>query len=139
MIAGLVFIVIGIAAWVLAAKLSAGTLMMIGSGFLPKGLAVLLVIFGGVILVGGLRREAEKIEFGPLRPAFVVTLCIAVFTLGLERIGLVPTVFLVVGLSALAGQKVRPLTLALVAAGLAALCVVVFIWGAKLPIKAGPF
>jgi hypothetical protein len=142
-LAGLVFMVIAAAAYYLTSDLSHGTALMIGSGVMPHLVCALLFLFGAAVFIGGLKKarngEGATVEITSLRPLFVVVLCIAVFAGTLEWIGLVPAVLLVVALSPLAGHKVRPLLLALVGIGLAALCVAIFIWGAKLPISAGPF
>ena len=133
-LAGILFMVLGGCAF-----LSLGNALMIGSGFMPQAVSVLLILFGAGITIGGLRHPSHHVEIGSLRPLLTVTLCIAVFAFTLERFGLIVAILLVVALSPLAGSKPRPLRLAAVGIALTALCTVIFVWGAKLPINAGPF
>lgn len=138
-LAGIVFMIIGAGAWALTRDLSIGSMLMIGSGFMPQAVSGLLFLFGLGIAWTGARKATEKVEVGSLRPLATVTLCIAAFALTLERFGLVVAILLVVALSPLAGSKPRALSLLLVGVALAALCIGIFVYGAKLPINAGPF
>ena len=138
-LAGIAFMVIGAGGWSLTRDLSLGTVLMIGSGFMPQAVSSLLFLFGVVIAFGGVRNASQKVEIGSLRPLLTVTLCIAVFALTLERFGLIVSVLLVVALSPLAGSKPKPMILVIVGLMLAALCTGIFVYGAKLPINAGPF
>lgn len=138
-LAGILFMVLGGCAFLLTRNLSLGNALMIGSGFMPQAVSVLLILFGAGITIGGLRHPSHHVEIGSLRPLLTVTLCIAVFAFTLERFGLIVAILLVVALSPLAGSKPRPLRLAAVGIALTALCTVIFVWGAKLPINAGPF
>lgn len=138
-LAGILFVAIGVTAFALTRHLSLGNMLMIGSGFMPQAVSALLALFGVGIAIGGLRHPSEEVAFGSLRPLLTVTLCIGVFALTLERFGLIVAVLLVVALSPLAGARPSPIRLAAVGIALAALCTGIFIWGAKLPISAGPF
>ena len=138
-LAGLVFMAIGAGAYYLTWDLSMGSLLMVGSGFMPHVVAALLFLFGAGIFIGGVRKSGAVVEISSLRPLIAVTLCIAAFAITLERIGLIPAVLIVVALSTLAGAKANLIPLAAVGIVLALLCTVIFIWGAKLPIEAGPF
>ncbi|WP_374300614.1 tripartite tricarboxylate transporter TctB family protein [Paracoccus sp. (in: a-proteobacteria)] len=138
-LAGILFMALGGAAFLLTRHLSLGNALMIGSGFMPQAVSVLLVLFGAGIAIAGLRHPSDPVEIGSLRPLLTVTVCIAVFAFTLERLGLVAAILLVVALSPLAGSRPRPLRLAAVGVALAALCTAIFVWGAKLPIAAGPF
>nr|WP_272955134.1 tripartite tricarboxylate transporter TctB family protein [Agrobacterium rubi] len=138
-LAGIAFMVIGAGAWLLTRDLSLGNMLMIGSGFMPQAVAGLLFLFGLGIAIGGARKASDKVEIGSLRPLLTVTVCIAVFALTLERLGLVIAILIVVALSPLSGSKPRPVSLLLVGLALAALCIGIFVYGAKLPINAGPF
>lgn len=138
-IAGLLLMAIAAGAYVVTSDLSNGTPMMLGSGFMPHLVAGLLFLFGAAIFVTGLRTSGTRIEITSLRPLLLVTACIGIFAATLEWLGLVPAICIVVGLSFFAGKGAKAQHLAFIAIGLSALCVMIFIWGAKLPIPMGPF
>lgn len=138
-LAGALFLVLGAGGYFLTRNMDMGSAAMVGSGFMPRFVSVLLILFGAGILVGGIRSAHDPVEVGSLKPLVLVTVCIVVFAATLETLGLVPAVLLTVGLSGFAGSRPRWLALLTVGVVLAAACVLIFIWGAKLPIKAGPF
>jgi hypothetical protein len=131
--------IIGAGGYFLTRSLDMGTAAVIGSGFMPRFVSILLVLFGAGILVAGLRSARDPVEVGSLKPLVLVTACIVVFAATLESLGLVLAVLLTVGLSGFASTRPRWVALMAVGVALAATCVLIFIWGAKLPIKAGPF
>jgi hypothetical protein len=138
-LAGALFLILGALGYFLTRNLDMGTAAMVGSGFMPRFVSVLLILFGAGILVAGLRSAHDLVEVGSPKPLLLVTACIVVFAATLETLGLVPAVLLTVGLSGFAGSRPRWVALLAVGVVLAVACVLIFIWGAKLPIKAGPF
>jgi Tripartite tricarboxylate transporter TctB family len=138
-LAGALFLILGALGYFLTRNLDMGTAAMVGSGFMPRFVSVLLILFGAGILVAGLRSAHDPVEVGSPKPLLLVTACIVVFAATLETLGLVPAVLLTVGLSGFAGSRPRWVALLAVGVVLAVACVLIFIWGAKLPIKAGPF
>lgn len=69
--------------WFGAIELNTGTLVSIGPGALPKGLAVLMLAAGALILFQGLTQADDKAErfFIAVRPAAIVLTAIALFGL----------------------------------------------------------
>lgn len=80
-IGGALIILLAIVVWAGAIPLSAGTLIRIGSGALPKALAVVLFAGGVVILLQGLLQSDGAAErfFAAVRPAAIVLAAIALF------------------------------------------------------------
>ena len=82
-IGGALIVFMAVLIWFGAIELDAGTLVRIGSGALPKGLAVILFVAGAVILVQGLLQRDNEAErfYVALRPAAIVLAAIALFGL----------------------------------------------------------
>jgi hypothetical protein len=131
---GLMLIAIGLAAMVIARDYALGTTLRMGPGYFPTMLGGVLVLFGLHLAVRGVRGSGEKIEGGwSLRALIVVPLSFILFGLLIDRAGFVPAVVAVIVASATAGPEFRFAVVALLALGLTALCVGVFIWGLGLP------
>lgn len=82
-IGGALIVALAVVIWLGAIPLDAGSLVRIGSGALPKGLAIVLFVLGAAILVRGLLQgdaEAERF-FIALRPGAIVLGAIVIFGL----------------------------------------------------------
>lgn len=82
-IGGALMIFLAALIWFGATALDGGTLVRIGSGALPRALAVILLVAGSVVLVQGLLQGNEQAErvYVAVRPAAIVLAAIAVFGL----------------------------------------------------------
>ena len=82
-IGGALIVLLAIAVWLGATELDAGALSRIGTGALPKGLAVILFVAGVVILLKGLVQSNETAErfYVSVRPMAIVIAAIMVFGL----------------------------------------------------------
>ncbi|RDV03401.1 tripartite tricarboxylate transporter TctB family protein [Undibacter mobilis] len=82
-IGGALMVFIAALIWFGAIALDAGSLMRIGSGALPRALAVLLFLAGFVILLQGLlQSDSEAVRFyAAVRPGAIVIVAIAIFGL----------------------------------------------------------
>jgi len=82
-IGGALMIFIAALIWFGALALDGGTLVRIGSGALPRGLAVLLFLAGAVVLVQGLLQSNDQAErvYLAVRPAAIVLGAIVLFGL----------------------------------------------------------
>jgi putative tricarboxylic transport membrane protein len=133
--AGLVLIVTGALAVLIARDYPLGTVVRMGSGYFPTVLGGLLVLFGIHVLAKGLR-SAEKIEAGwSLRAMIVLPVSLALFGFLVDRAGLVPALAALTVGSAAAGKEFKlveiiPLTVLLIAFSVA-----VFVWGLGLPYR----
>jgi hypothetical protein len=100
-----------------------------GTGYVPRLLCWILLGLGAVVLVQGLReaqdvRPLSSTDFSALRPLVFVTASLVIFGLSIERLGLVISILLLIGVGAVAARALRPLeTLA------AALVLIVLSWG----------
>ncbi|HEX5779127.1 MAG TPA: tripartite tricarboxylate transporter TctB family protein [Xanthobacteraceae bacterium] len=137
--AGLFVIFVGAYAVWEASGYPFGSLAAIGSGFFPVMLGVLALPIGAAILWEAATRPAsagqaddEKVE---LRPILAVTGALLAFTLVIDRAGLAPAIFAAAVLASLAEREFRPVSVAVLAAGLAAICAAIFVYALKLPIQ----
>jgi hypothetical protein len=138
----LFWLIVGLILTVWSATYPLGHLAQPGTGFLPLGLGLLLVIFSTVLLVRAFRRTASGEENAPLLPTrwvsvvlTVIVLIAAVFLF--EKLGYLLSFFgLALALPLLAGDITlkRSLLFALLsAAGI----YIVFVWLLKQPLPTG--
>lgn len=131
--AGAMFIATGATAAVLAREYDFGTMLRMGPGYFPSVLGGVLVLFGIYLLAQGLRSN-EKIEgTWSLRALIVLPLSLVMFGLLMDHAGFVPALMVLIVGSAAAGSDFKLTEALLLAVGLTAFAVVLFIWGLGLP------
>jgi len=81
-----------------------GTATRMGPGWFPQHLGYLLAIVGAVILLPAIFRKGEAIEIN-YKAAVLLSLGVVVFAAAVKTIGLVPAIFLQIGISVLADPK----------------------------------
>jgi uncharacterized membrane protein len=131
--AGLMLIGTGAATILIARDYVFGTALRMGPGYFPSVLGGLLVLFGLYLVGAGLRRR-ELIEGSwSLRALIVLPLSLVLFGLLMENAGFVPALMVLIVGSSAAGSEFRLVETLLLAVGLTAFAVVLFIWGLGLP------
>ena len=131
--AGVMLIVTGTAAVVLARDYAFGTMLRMGPGYFPSVLGGVLVLFGLYLLAQGLR-DGEIIEGNwSLRALIVLPLSLVMFGLLMDRAGFVPALMALSVGSAAAGHDFKLGEALLLAVGLTAFAVALFVWGLGLP------
>jgi len=130
---GLMLIALGGTSVLVSRAYPMGTVLRMGAGYFPTVLGGILVVFGLILLVKGVR-STDRIEphWSP-RALFVIPATLMLFALLVERIGFVPSLLMLIVGSAAASSEFRLLEAISVGAALTALCVAVFIWGLGLP------
>jgi hypothetical protein len=137
-LAGLVFLAVGVFGLVAGRDLEIGTADEMGTGYVPRLMAIVLIVLGAVIAaVGMMKRDAPLGRIG-WRPVIMVTLATLAFGLTLERLGAVVAVTAAVTIASFAGERMSRRSLASTCAVLALAVVVIFIWGLGLPVRALP-
>ena len=132
-LAGLLFIILGGLAVVFASDYPIGSAMRMGPGYFPTVLGAILLLFGGYVMLRGIRsREKVKGEWG-WRPLALITLSIVLFGFLLDRLGLIPAIIALFFAAAAAGREFRFKEVLLLAVVMTAFVVGVFIYGLKLP------
>lgn len=143
LVAGLLFVVTGVAfAWG-ATEYDFGNAANPGPGYFPFGLGVILAVLGGVVLFGAMTVETpdgDRIGAVGWRPLLVTCACIVLFAIALPRLGLPLAVALVSFAVSFASKECRLVESALLAIGLGVFCAAVFVYGLglNLPLKPAP-
>ncbi len=135
-----VFLVaLGALAFGLASPLSVGTAAAMGPGYVPRGLAVIIMIYGFVL--GGRAMFAGAVAFPAVawRPLFLILGSVVLFAVVLPVAGLALTSFALVICAGFAAYDVRVRENAIAAVTLAAFAVVLFVVALGLPIKVWPW
>ena len=132
-LAGLIFVAIGVAFAVIATAYEVGTPVRMGPGYFPLVLGGTLALLGGLIVVKGvINGEAEAIGAIPWRAIALIVGAILFFGLTVRGLGLIPSTFITALLSSLASRRASVVGVVLVSVGLTALCVLVFAVGLSL-------
>lgn len=141
--AGLFIVGVGAYAVWEASAYPFGTLDSIGSGFFPVMLGLLALPLGAGVWWEAATRPAEPVSEDDgdaieWRSIFAIIGALLAFALLIDRAGLAPAVFAAAAIASFAERTVRPIGILLLAAGLAAACVAIFVFGLKLPIRVFP-
>lgn len=132
-LAGLLFIVIGAGGFFIARSYPFGSLQEMGPGFFPRVLGVILIGFGVITLLRGVR-SGERVQGAwGWRPLGALALALVAFGWLMERVGLVPAVLVLVVTSAWAGREFRWGEVLVLAVVLCLMALVIFVWGLGLP------
>ena len=135
---GLLFIAIGLGAYLIAIDYPMGSARSPGTGVLPKTLAWLLGGTGVILIIKSLLVEGARLTGWAWRPAIMITLAAAAFALLVDRLGLVVAMAVSMTLTALGTPETRWLEYILFALFMIVLGVVVFIYGLGMPIPIFP-
>ncbi|MCM5677980.1 tripartite tricarboxylate transporter TctB family protein [Schlegelella sp. S2-27] len=140
-VAGLAFVVVGLAfAWG-ATSYTFGSSARPGPGYFPFGLGIILAILGAIILFEALTIETEDGEpIGKIawRPLLVILGAVGVYGFALPRLGIVLTIPVLIGISNFAAGKFHALEVAILSVVLALGSYLVFITGLGLVIPVWP-
>jgi hypothetical protein len=132
-LAGLVFVLIGVLAVVVARDYPFGTAMRMGSGYFPTVLGGILILLGAWVMARGLRSGEEvKGEWG-WKPLAFIALAFVLFGVLMPRLGLVPALAAAVLASALGGREFRTKEALILAAVMSAATAVLLLYVLKMP------
>src|SRR5262245_47038549 len=142
-LAGLLFIAVAVLGLWISRDYPIGTALRMGTGYVPRLLCWLLLGLGAVVLVQGLReaqgaRALSCADILALRPVVFVTASLVVFGLSIERLGLVVSILLLIGVGAVAARGLRPIETHAAALLLTGLSCGIFIVGLGLTIPVWP-
>jgi hypothetical protein len=137
---GLIYIVFGSGALVIARDYGLGTARKMGPAFFPSILSVLLIIIGLISLARSVIRPGTPIGRFTIKGLLLVTGATLFFGLILRRAGLIVAMPALVIVSGYASRRFRwPAAVAL-AAALTAFCILIFLKGLGIPIPViGPW
>ncbi len=137
LIGGLLSVVFGGFAFFEAAHYPIGSLLRMGPGFFPCGIAILIVLLGLTLITASFRSrpagESVQLRF---RSLAAIGLGIVLFALLIERAGLVPATLVLLLVSSLAQSRWQLRRVAVLAAAMTALVYLIFIVILQIPIAA---
>ncbi len=138
LVAGLMFIAVGILAIVIASNYTLGTAARMGPGYFPRILGILMIVLGGAIALRSLRVSGPPPPGWKWRPVLIVLGSVIIFGLVVNWLGLVLSTILLIVMASAASSEFRPKEAAISGALLAVLAVAVFVIGLKLQIGIWP-
>ncbi|MGH3459692.1 tripartite tricarboxylate transporter TctB family protein [Aeromicrobium sp.] len=135
LVAGGIFVALGLAYAIGARGYELGTAFRMGPGYVPLVLGGVLALLGFAIIGVGVVRwrragtAAAETPHGavPWRAIALLTASIIVFGAGVEPLGLVPALLVTTFLAALADRNNSLLASAVIAVGLTVACVLIFV------------
>jgi hypothetical protein len=140
-VAGGAFIALGLLfGWNAHNELEIGTAFRMGPGYFPVLLSGLLIFIGLVVAIQAVGKEQSPMTGLPWRGLVLILISPIVFGLTVRGLGFIPSVALVVIISAFASRRMSFLMAAIVTLGMTVFCTAVFLYGLGLPIRTlGPW
>ena len=132
--AGLIYLVIGLGAVIMAQDYKMGTAFKMGPGYFPVVLGGLLAVIGVVSVARSLVSEGEPIGTFALKGLLLVVGGMLLTGFLFRKAGLVVVLPLLIIVTSYASIKFRWKTSLVLAVGLTAFCVLVFAYGLGLPL-----
>ena len=136
--AGILFIVLGGSAFIIALDYAMGTAGRMGPGYFPRALGLILAALGLILVLRALKLQGEPIAFPTMRPLLIVLGSVLLFGLTVNRIGLVLATILIVLTSSTASHEYRWKESIVAASCLAVFVVIAFVYGLKLQLPTWP-
>ncbi len=131
--AGLMYAAIGIGAIMIARGYNMGTSVRMGPGYFPTMLGALLIFVGVISMVRAFLHQGEPIKAFYWKELFLVLGSVVLFGVLVRGAGLVPSLILLVIVSAWASDKFKIKTALLLAILTSAFSALVFVKGLGLP------
>ena len=131
-------VALGALALTLARELSVGTAAAMGPGYVPRGLAIIIMIYGAVLGLRALVSGSQPFPGIEWRPLLLISASVALFAILLPFAGLALSSFAIVVCAGFAAYDVRMRENVIAALLLAAFSVVLFVTALGLPIPIWP-
>lgn len=138
LLAGAMFVALGVAAIVLASNYTLGSAARMGPGYFPRILGILMIALGAILALRALRLQGPRLPGWKWRPVLVVLGSVVMFGAIVNHAGLVLSTILLIGTASSASHEFRPKEALISGVLLAALAVGVFVIGLKLQIGIWP-
>ena len=131
-------VALGALALALGSELTVGTTGSMGPGYVPRALAILIIVMGLGMGVRALLVGPQPFPSIAFRPLLLIGAAVALFAVLLPLAGLAITSLAVVICAGAAAADARVWENGLLAIGLAAFAVALFVYGLGLPIRVWP-
>ncbi|MCO5063530.1 MAG: tripartite tricarboxylate transporter TctB family protein [Rhizobiaceae bacterium] len=140
-IAGLLFILIGVGATLIASRYQIGTMARTGPGYFPVSLGILLTAFGAVLAIRAYLDppSSEPLPDFALRPLLMVLLGVVTFGLLIRSWGLVAAIVGLIVVSRFAKREGSVFETLLMIVVLTIIPLAIFVYGLGIPFKVWPF
>ena len=135
LLAGVLFLLIGLGAVAGARDYEMGTAMRMGPAYFPTVLGWILYAFGAFLLLRGIARGGGAAVTWGGRPLAFVTLALLAFGFVITRFGLIPALVAMFLVCAAAGREYRLGEVLILTAVLSGFAVGVFVYALKLPFQ----
>lgn len=135
---GVLLVAISVVALLYIRTLTIGTVLDMGPGYFPLGLALALLGMGLVLVIKGLAAAGSPVGTIHLRPLFFILLSFAAFGLLIERAGLVIAILVQVAIAHFASRESTWLASVITGVALAVASSVIFVWLLKIPVNVLP-
>lgn len=136
--AGVMFAGFGLAAIAIGASYPVGTAARMGPGYFPRGLGIILIVLGAILILKGLRTDGSRIQMGDIKPIAIVLGSVLLFGFTVVPLGLVLATMLLIVVSSTASHEFRWKEAVIASIVLAAFVVAVFGYGLKLQLPILP-
>lgn len=136
--AGVLYIAFGGAGILIALDYPLGSASRMGPGYFPRGLGMLMILLGAILVLRSLRLRGAPIAFPTFKPILIVLGSVIVFALAAPKGGLVVAIILLVFLSSFASHEFRLREAAIASLIMSAFTVLAFAWGLKLQLPVWP-
>jgi hypothetical protein len=133
-LAGLIYIVFGASAILIARDYNMGTAFRMGPAYFPTVLSILLIVVGSISVIRAFILPGTPIGAISIKGLLLVTASIVVFGLLVRGAGVAIALPALLFISAAASTKFRWQTTLMIAAGLTLFCVLVFLKGLGIPL-----
>ncbi|MBI4193985.1 MAG: tripartite tricarboxylate transporter TctB family protein [Betaproteobacteria bacterium] len=131
--AGIMFIGFGIIAVVVSRDYPMGSAMRMGPGYFPTWLGIIMILMGSAVSAMAFKYEGEKVGKFAWKALLLLGLAFSIFAWAIDNIGFIPALFILIVLSAAAGQQFRVKEVLILSAVLIAGSWGLFIKGLELP------
>ncbi|MBS0313533.1 MAG: tripartite tricarboxylate transporter TctB family protein [Proteobacteria bacterium] len=143
LLAGLMFIVIGVVFLVGAYNYQMGTAARMGPGYFPRILGATMAALGVVVAAIGLKNQAQWAATEGIgwswKPVIILTVAVVLFGFALPLAGMVIAIALLTMISGIAAHDKNFRELAIITVIMCLFCAAVFVWGLKLQMKLFPW
>ena len=143
LLAGIMFMVIGVVFAVGAYNYQMGTAARMGPGFFPRILGFIMAGLGVIIAGIGLKNQAQFAATEGIgwtwKPVIILTVAVVLFGFTLPTLGLIIAISLLTFISGIAAHDKNYRELAMITVIMCIFCAGVFIWGLKLQMKLFPW
>ncbi len=143
LLAGLMFIVIGVVFFVGAYNYQMGTAARMGPGYFPRILGGVMAVLGVIVAGIGLKNQAQWSATEGIgwtwKPVIILTVAVVLFGATLPSLGMVIAIILLTMLSGFAAHDKNYRELVIVTVIMCLFCAAVFVWGLKLQMKLFPW